>query len=272
MTRKDLLSCLGFGFVAGVIAFVALSGVAGATIFAVLAAFAMAWPLWLFRRLQVQQVAASKRADQNAHHLAQIAVKLGSEAQPLPELGGIRVSPDFAGLLLDEIFKRRPRVIAEFGCGASTILAASALRRIGAGKIFSFDHEAEFVAATQAELVKRGLTEWAEVRHAPLVPSRAEPSILTYAEVAWAGLDGVELAVVDGPPGWIKGARRGVIVDAIAAKLTPGARVLFDDGMRTEIKASLTSWTQRNPQWTAGWIDLEKGAWTLDAPKKENPS
>ena len=268
MNRKDLLSSLGFGIVAGIVAFGALSDVSVAAFFAVLAAFAMAWPLWLFRRLQVQQVVASKRADINAYHLAQIAVKLGAEAQPLPELGGIRVSPDFAGLLLEEIFTRRPRVIAEFGCGASTILAASALRRIGAGKVFSFDHEAEFATATQSELVRRGLTEWAEVRHAPLVPSRAEPSILTYAEAAWAGVEGIELAVVDGPPGWIKGARRGVIVDALAAKLTPGARVLFDDGMRSEIKDSLNSWTQRHPQWTAGWINLEKGAWTLDAPKK----
>jgi hypothetical protein len=158
-------------------------------------------------------------------------------------------------------------VIAEFGCGASTILTASALRRIGAGKVLSFDHEAEFVVATQAELVRRGLTAWAEVRHAPLASTSADPSILSYDETVFLGhLTEVEMAVVDGPPGWIKGARRGVIVQTLAAKLRPGARVLFDDGSRTEIKDALMDWIRRNPKWIARSLDLEKGAWLLDAP------
>ncbi|MFA6285759.1 MAG: class I SAM-dependent methyltransferase [Opitutaceae bacterium] len=267
MHRKDTLLSLGVGVIAGVMAWVVWRSPAAAVLMACVTGFAVAWPLVLFRRLQAQQETAGKQLGRNAHHVAQIAVRLGADALPLPELGGIRVAPDFAALLLEEIFARRPRVIAEFGCGASTILTASALRRIGAGKVLSFDHEAEFVAATQAELERRGLTAWAEVRHAPLAPTSADSAILSYDETVWAGLADVELAVVDGPPGWITGARRGVIVQALADKLKPGARVLFDDGARAEIKDALMDWTRLHPKWTARPLDLEKGAWLLDAPR-----
>ncbi len=267
MHRKDIQISLSVGGVVGALAWLIWRGLPAPALLAGVACFAALWPLMLFRRLQRQQDAANKRLGQNTHHIAQIAVQLGAEALPLPELGGIRVAPDFAALLMDEIFARRPRVIAEFGCGSSTILMANALRRIGTGKISSFDHEAEFVAATQAELLRRGLAAWAEVKHAPLAPTSADPSIISYDETVWSGLAEVKLAVVDGPPGWIKHASRGVIIQKLASTLKPGARVLFDDGARMEIKETLIEWTRLHPNWTVRSLDLEKGALLLDAPQ-----
>lgn len=268
MRAKASLACVVGALGLGALAWGLTRSASSGLIIALVAGVALGWPLWLFRRLQAQQRDLRRFLQKDAHALADVFTRLGPEALPLPELGGIRVSADFAALLVGEISTRRPRVIAEFGCGASTLLAACALRRNGAGKIFSFDHEEKFAAETRAEVAARGLGEWAEVAHAPLKPGRRRSALLTYDPALVERLANVELAVVDGPPCWVPGADRGVVMDALAPLLAPGARVLFDDGGRDSITGFVLAWTKDHPGWTATRLDFEKGAWVLEAPGK----
>lgn len=271
MRPKDLLAPATAGAVIGTAAGLAGLGPSLAVFLAALSCFVTAWPLWLFRRLQEQAEHTRRRLQKDARAWAQLTLRLDRHALPLPELGGIRVSPDFAAHLLEIIDARRPRILAEFGCGASTILAAAALRRIGAGKIHSFDHDVNFAAETRAELERRGLSSWAEVTHAPLQPGVENPLRRTYDPQSLAALPSVDMVVIDGPPSWEPDVHRGEVLYTLSHRLAPGARVLFDDGDREEISRFITEWTTRHPGWNATRLDFEKGAWILCAPEPPSP-
>lgn len=267
MRKKDLSFVAMVTATFGLAAWMIHCQPVAAILVAGLSCLAVAWPLWLFRRLQNQLQAACARLQNEARSWARISLRLDTQALPLPELGGVRVSADFAAEILDEIATRRPVVVAEFGCGASTIIAAGALRKNGAGKLRSFDHEAQFATETQTELERRGLTAWATVSHAPLRASGVHPERLTYDPAPLSALHQVDLMIIDGPPGWLPGAHRGEVLETLAHRLAPGASILFDDGNRPEVTRFVREWIASHPDWTAEHLNLEKGAWRLNAPR-----
>jgi predicted O-methyltransferase YrrM len=156
--------------------------------------------------------------------------------RPLPQLGGWRISADTAEQLVRIILDRKPRLIAEFGSGASTIImayACEALARNGHQyRIRSFDHDADYARKTRQELNEHGLAEYASVIHAPL--EQNESGDLTYdlARLHELGDASVDLLLVDGPPVAIAPKGRSAALVAIKQALAPGAAVYWDDAAR----------------------------------------
>ncbi|MDX1430256.1 MAG: class I SAM-dependent methyltransferase, partial [Rhodothermales bacterium] len=94
----------------------------------------------------------------------------GAFDTPLPPLTGWAAEPGLVGTLQSIVQLRRPSLVVELGSGASTIVVAHALKRLGDGLIISLDHDETFAARTKREVERRGLGEVARVRHAPLGP------------------------------------------------------------------------------------------------------
>lgn len=57
-----------------------------------------------------------------------------------------------------------PRVIVEFGSGASTLAIADALRQNGIGKLISIEHNDNYGAQTLGTLQAECLEDWVDLR------------------------------------------------------------------------------------------------------------
>src|SRR5918999_533129 len=121
---------------------------------AVLAFGAIQWP-WLLRSLH-----GGTLADKHA-----LLDRLGLPHDALPHLGSWKADTGLLKLLVDHIEQHRPRLVVEFGTGASTLILARALQRHGGGTLISFEQHADFVEATRKWLAEPGLK--ADLRVAP---------------------------------------------------------------------------------------------------------
>jgi predicted O-methyltransferase YrrM len=162
---------------------------------------------------------------------------------PLPPMRLWRASPDFATQIVMLVRKYRPKLVVEIGSGVSTIITSYCLQERGVGRVISFEHEADFAAVSAAGVADHGLSEWAEVRHAPLkrVMVRGQ-EFAWYDTVAFDELDGIDLLTVDGPPEGTGAMARYPALPLLYDKLNPGALILVDDFMREAEYAMVTRW------------------------------
>ncbi len=199
---------------------------------AVTAFGAIQWP-WLVRGLH-----GGRRADKKA-----LLERLDLPLDALPNLGAWKADMGLLKHIVDHVFTRRPRRVVEFGMGASTLILARALERVGGATLVSFDQHADFVESTGRWLADHGLM--ADLRAVPL---RRSPD-------GWPGLwydhgplpGEIDLMVVDGPPWAIHPFTRGA-AESLFARIAPGGTVLLDDGARPGERIVARRWRHRHPE------------------------
>ena len=198
---------------------------------AVLAYGAIQWP-WLLRSLH-----GGSLAEKHA-----LLDRLDLPHDALPHLGSWKADTGLLKLLVDHIETHRPRLVVEFGTGASTLILARALQRWGGGTLISFDCYGDFVEATRKWLADHGLK--ADLRAAPLKPSPG----------GWPGLwydhgplpRGIELMLIDGPPWSIHPYTRGAAA-SLFDHVAPGGTVMLDDAARPGERVVARRWRRARP-------------------------
>jgi len=183
---------------------------------ALLAIGAVQWP-WLLRSLSGGSRAAKAR----------LLDRLGLAPHALPNLGSWKADTGLLTLVADHIIAARPKLVVEFGTGASTLIIAKALQMAGGGTFISFEQHPDFVQATRDWLAEHGLE--ADLRAVPLKPSPG----------GWPGLwydhgelpRGIDLLLVDGPPWTIHPFTRGA-ASSLFGHIAPGGTVMLDDAAR----------------------------------------
>ena len=186
---------------------------------------------------------------------------------PLPRMRGFAISPDFAALLSATIRRVKPNLIVECGCGTSTVVSAYVLRDIGGGRILSLEHEEKYADACRRELDRHGLTEFAEVIHAPLKTQEINGEFLTWYDLSNVPADlAIDLLTVDGPPTSSSGiCARYPAGPALLPRLTEKGVVLLDDTeLKPNIKEAAKRWCEQFPWLRYDEIACEKGAVILD--------
>ncbi|GAA4827081.1 hypothetical protein GCM10023232_26560 [Sphingosinicella ginsenosidimutans] len=199
---------------------------------AVAAFGAIQWP-WLAKSLR-----GGRRADKR-----DLLARLDLPQDALPHLGSWKADVGLLTLLVDHVLERRPKVVVEFGMGASTLVLARALDLAGGGMLTSFDQHADFVDATGRWLADHALA--ADLRAVPLAPSPH----------GWPGLwydhgplpCGIDLLVVDGPPWTIHPFTRGA-AETLLGRIAPGGAVMLDDGARPGERMIARRWRQLHPE------------------------
>jgi predicted O-methyltransferase YrrM len=186
----------------------------------------------------------------------------------IPSLGGWAISPDFAALVVSTILHKQPDRILELGSGVSTLFNAYAVQLLGRGKVLTLDHDATFLAQTQAHLNHHDLAEWVTCIHAPL-----QPLILKEESWEWynlplevvspQSLQTIDLVIVDGPPGMSNPYARYPALPLLWPYLSSQATILVDDADRPGEQAILWQWLQEHPQLTCDYYPCEKGAVAL---------
>ncbi|TFW19387.1 class I SAM-dependent methyltransferase [Duganella callida] len=182
----------------------------------------------------------------------------------LPPLRGWAASPDFLLELVRHVRQQRPRSVVECSSGASTLVLARCLQQQGGGKVRSLEHDPQYAAQTRAGLARLGLSDYAEVLDAPLMPFQSgDRSWQWYRyEVLPAGLP-IDLLVIDGPPQATGALARYPAGPALFAQLTPGAAVFLDDAARRDETAILARWRDEFPQLRQRSLQCEKGCAVL---------
>ena len=192
---------------------------------------AIGWP-WLLASLS-----GGGKADKRA-----LLDELGLAHDALPHLGSWKADVGFLRHIVREIARLRPAHVVELGAGASSLVAARALRLHGGGQLHSFDQHGGFVDATRHWLADNGLS--VDIRHAPL----------THESADWPGRwyaldmvpDQIDLLIIDGPPWSVHPLVRGA-ADSLFARLSPGGVVLLDDAARPGERLVARRWRQRWP-------------------------
>ena len=188
------------------------------------------------------------RADAHAWHLL----------RPLLDAGGFlpwsegSMSPAGLAAVATEISLAERRVIVELGSGVSTIVLARLARQLG-GRIVAVEHHPGWAGWVRRQLKRDGLRDVATVVEAPLAP---HPLSLDGAPWYASGdLDsipdsGIELLLVDGPPGYGGGMARSryPALPALSGRLAPGALVVLDDAERPGESEILDRW-EREEGW-----------------------
>jgi predicted O-methyltransferase YrrM len=152
--------------------------------------------------------------------------------------------------VVQQIYRRRPRRVLEFGSGVSTVLIARVLRELGdPARLDSFEHHEGWYPRTRELLERTGVTDVAHLHYAPLAP---RPGL----DVPWYDLSALpdgeryDLVLVDGPQG---GRRREPLARlggflAVRERLAPGAVILLDDGLRRGEREVVRRWQQAEPR------------------------
>jgi predicted O-methyltransferase YrrM len=192
---------------------------------------AIGWP-WLLRSLHGGSRAARLG----------LAERLQLPAEALPHLGGWKADAGFLRLLAETILERRPGTVVEFGAGATTLVAARALKMAGGGALFSFDQYPDYVVSVRSWLQDYGLD--AEMREAPL----------TRRVAGWPGRwydhgplpERIDLLIVDGPHWAVHPYGRGA-AEALFDRIAPRGLVLLDDASRPGERVVARRWRERWP-------------------------
>lgn len=192
---------------------------------------AITWP-WLLRSLD-----GGRLKDKHA-----LLDRLGLAHDALPYLGSWKADTGLLRLLVDHILKHKPRLVVEFGTGASTLIIARALKLAGGGTLISFDQHADFVEATGKWLADHGLE--ADLRAVPLRP----------APGGWPGLwydhgplpSDIDLLVVDGPPWTIHPMTRGA-AGTLFDNIASGGTIMLDDAARPGERLVARRWKKARP-------------------------
>lgn len=164
-------------------------------------------------------------------------------ARPVPPLGGHALSANRARILVDAILGERPEHVVEFGSGISTVLAAQCLKRLGSGRIDSFEHERVYAERSRALLDAYGLSDIATVHYAPLENVTVDGTSYTWYSVGALPTTGdIDLLVVDGPPRKVQEHARYPAFPILRDRLRDGALVLLDDADRKDERWITSQW------------------------------
>jgi len=155
--------------------------------------------------------------------------------------------PSAIAAVLNDIVINNRAYIVECGSGISTFYTGRLLKERG-GRLFTIEHEEQWVALLQGLLAKEELSECVTVIHAPLEPSKhALDGGRWYDEEKLRCITGggkVDLLIVDGPPAYSRELRHArypavpFFKDHLAADYT----IVLDDINRRGEQEILEKW------------------------------
>ncbi|MGR7921041.1 class I SAM-dependent methyltransferase [Zobellella denitrificans] len=197
----------------------------------------------------------------------------------LPPLRGWATSPDVLLHLHTHIMATRPKVVIEFGSGASTLVIADALCQNGSGRLVSIEHSDFYGAQTLTTLHAEKLHPWVDLRIGDLEdwdgehlnPEGAEKPSRWYPQSLLQGVDNIDLLWVDGPPGATCLFSRYPALPALFERLTPQAQIWMDDTIRQEEVDICSHWAEKY-NFDIKYLPLEKGLGILTRKGIHPPS
>lgn len=179
---------------------------------------------------------------------------------PLPPLRDHSASPDLLRHAVNLMLERSPRLSVELGSGSSTVYLAYCLRKIGSGKLISFENDESFAERTRAMLEQHGLTGFATVEHRALQPVQIGGENFMWYSTAGFDHEGIDFVFVDGPPYHVHPLGRYPVLPLMFPHMSTKFAMLLDDADRPEEMRIVSRWKQEHPDLSYQNLEAEKGA------------
>ncbi|MGH8793955.1 MAG: class I SAM-dependent methyltransferase [Stackebrandtia sp.] len=183
--------------------------------------------------------------------------------QALPATAGWAASPDLLRFLYDTVRGEGRSRVVECGSGVSTLIVAYALKELGGGKIVALEHLDQFAEQTRRAIADHGLSEFAEVRHAPLKDVTLDGEDWPWYDTAEIPEGPFDLIIVDGPPAGTRAHARFPATPVLYERLAAEGMVVLDDHNRDEEQEIGERWTKRHPDLAPQRLKHEKGTLIL---------
>ena len=182
----------------------------------------------------------------------------------LPSLRNWACSPDVLLRLHTHIIETKPKIVVEFGSGASTIVIADALHQNGTGTLISVEHSETYFDETLSELQQNHLQHWVELRLGKLETwsdkhlNSADVLPLWYPTSVLTDIENIDLLWIDGPPGNTCLYSRYPALPALYKQFSDNIEIWVDDTVRQEEKDICESWATEY-EFNLQYHALEKG-------------
>jgi predicted O-methyltransferase YrrM len=194
---------------------------------------------------------------------------------PLPASRGWAASPDVMHLLIDHVWRHRPKLVVECGSGTSTVWLGYAVERVGGGRVVALEHDERYAEATRGLVRAHGLEEVVEVRIAPLERWQSgEQTLQWYAQEALEDLYGIGVVFVDGPPGSSAPIARYPALPRLLDRCVEDPLIVLDDAYRPDERTLSDRWLHEFPSLTRTEYQHEKGthAFAVDLDRSPAPA
>lgn len=164
---------------------------------------------------------------------------------------GWAASPDFLLHLYNHVLENKPNLVVEVGSGVSTLVIASALKKIGTGQLVSLDHDEQFACQTESNLKRHKLDDIVKVVHAKLADWTAPKATPLGETWKWYDVppaivppEAIDLLVVDGPPERSGKYARYPAIPYFFDQISNQGYVFLDDMIRSDEKAAAKAWAE----------------------------
>lgn len=242
----------------------------------VAAQIALLWLLYerLTKVIQGLRLEVRKQSDNSIVQIESL-LSVHAEMQPrhlLPRSRDWAASPDFLAVVIGLVHKRRPETVVECSSGLSTLAIAATLRNLGRGRVLSLEHQPAYARKTREMLELHGLSDWATVIDAPLVPLTIDDwSGQWYDTVGLEKAAVIDMLVIDGPPRGTGTLARYPGVPHLYPRLSPDAIVVLDDASRADETRAAARWVERYPDLRAvETLPCEKGCLVLENSRRHS--
>jgi predicted O-methyltransferase YrrM len=169
------------------------------------------------------------------------------------------ISPDAIALILADLQERTQPSIVEFGCGQSTVIFASWIKQHG-GRLTTYEHDPQYAGVIRKQLDACGLAPHVDLRVVPLIDQPPVPGLPASTSYALpADQDGIDVALIDGPPFWTGEGGRYYPLKWSVDRLNPGGAAYLDDAARIPEQRIVTVLKSLHPGVAAEELRAEKG-------------
>lgn len=203
---------------------------------------------------------ATEKAQRDNYYQTEAMFWLAQQLQPkypLPPLREWVLSPDAVNSIITLIKQHQPKHMVELGGGVSTLVFSHV---IGSGHITAFDHDGHYAEVNKQNLKLHGLEDKATVYHAPLSPISIDGNNLDWYKTDDIDkLEGIDMLLIDGPPGQNFKNARYPAMPHLYSKLNKGAIIILDDAARPDEQEIIKLWMNKYPDLTLNYQYTEKG-------------
>lgn len=178
---------------------------------------------------------------------------------PIPPTRNWAASPDLLLMIVDLVRTHKPRLVVELGSGVSTLIVSKS----GAKKTISIDNSEEYAVMTRA-MLKAHSVRGVEVRVAELKPHAL--GVDWYDTTKLTNLKGIDLLIIDGPPGGKNPNARMPALSELIKALSSRAVIVIDDVNRDGERALAEAFAKALPNHVLTIYPHEKGT-AIISPK-----
>ncbi|HEY7159937.1 MAG TPA: class I SAM-dependent methyltransferase, partial [Acidobacteriota bacterium] len=204
-----------------------------------------------------------KREYQQLESLLSIFFTIKPEL-PLPDTKGWAAAPDLLKKIAEIILLQKPEFVVETGSGASTVIIAYCLKKIGKGKLLSLEHDTKYAETNRNQIAFHGLDGIATIIHAPLKEIE-----INNRKWMWYNIESfnvnkpIDVLVIDGPPGYVQKLSRYPAIPILYAHLNDRSKIIVDDGRRDDEKTIVALWEKEFEGLQSEFFETENGAFVI---------